>query len=649
MKKRLIAILLSVSCIPLIIASVISFTMFQSKLLDDTDMYGMHEAQAIQNDVRYFISKNMDVLRILSKNEAVISMSPEAIKPVLQKVADDYKDMILIVDDVNGRQIARSDNLGLASVADRPFFKKAVSGKEVISEVLISRTTNLPTIAPAVPIKDAGGNVRGVIQGSLALVKVDQFVKQYSVNGNTVFIVGQDGKIIAHPDSDIKAEDKDISKLEYVQKGLSGQNGRIDTTNRNGQRVLIYYVHDKDSGWLTCVEMPYDAIMAKPRIIMYQMIVLLFITTVLVGFAGFYFAGKIVNPLTELAARFTKVADGDLAVAEIHVQSRDEIGQLGTAFNTMLTSFRNIVRQVCVSSEKVAASSQQLTASANESAHTTNEVAGIIGDLGQGLDIQMTSVNNTAQVVSGMSQSIEQVASDTAEASVGSERTAQAAREGEKAVTAAIEQMNHIEKVVTHSSLAVSKLGERSKEIGQIIDTITSIAGQTNLLALNAAIEAARAGEQGRGFAVVAEEVRKLAEQSQTAAEKIGVLVGEIQGETGAAVSTMTEGVEAVKEGTDVVAKAGKAFADISGLIDTVSAQVGQAMVGAQHTLQGSRQIVESIGGIEGICRQIADQSQQVSAATEEQSAAVEEIAAASQALAKMAEQLQNEVRKFKI
>jgi len=93
------------------------------------------------------------------------------------------------------------------------------------------------------------------------------------------------------------------------------------------------------------------------------------------------------------------------------------------------------------------------------------------------------------------------------------------------AVEKAITQMGHIEESVIRSAHVVAKLGERSKQIGQIVDTISGIAGQTNLLALNAAIEAARAGEQGRGFAVVAEEVRKLAEQSQDAAKQIPSII----------------------------------------------------------------------------------------------------------------------------
>jgi methyl-accepting chemotaxis protein len=633
----------------LIIASTITYFMFEAKVIGDYNKASMDKAETIQNDVHYFINRNMDALRLIAKNQTIVSMDPAAMKPILVQVAKDYTDMIFIVEDLRGKQIARSDNLNLANVGDRPWFKKAVSGQDTISEVLISRTTNLPTIAPAVPIKDDAGIVRGVIQGSLGLHKLDGFVKQRSINGSIVYLVAQDGKVIAHPDSNIKPEEKDLSKVDYVQKGLGGQSGIAETTNRTGQKVLIYYVFDKENGWLTCIETPYEVLLGQTQAILYRMLMLLAVTVLVVCAAGYLIAGRMINPLTSLVSRFREVAGGNLAVDEINVSSHDEIGQLGIAFNGMLTNLRNIVRQVANSAEQVAASSQQLTASAGESAQATNQVAGVIGDLAQGLDGQMNSVRDTVQVVDKIGLSIQQVAKDTAVVSTSSGMTAKAAADGEKAIEAAIDQMTNIEAVVINSSHAVGKLGERSKEIGQIIETISDIAGQTNLLALNAAIEAARAGEQGRGFAVVAEEVRKLAEQSQEAAKKIGMLVGEIQGETVLAVNAMSNGVQAVKLGTDVVSKAGSAFSHISELIHDVSRQVTETMTVVEQTTHGSGQIINSVKQIEKLCMVISDQAQMVSAATEEQSASAQEIAASSQAMAKLAEELQSAVKQFKM
>ena len=213
----------------------------------------------------------------------------------------------------------------------------------------------------------------------------------------------------------------------------------------------------------------------------------------------------------------------------------------------------------------------------------------------------------------------------------------------------AVVQMAHIEQTVIASAQVVAKLGDRSKEIGQIVDTISGIAGQTNLLALNAAIEAARAGEQGRGFAVVAEEVRKLAEQSQEAAKQIATLIGEIQSETDQAVVAMNNGTREVKLGAEVVNASGQSFQEITGLVMQVSGQVKEISAAIEQMASGSQQIVESVKQIDELSKTASGEAQTVSAATEEQSASMEEIASSSQALANLAQNLRQAVSKFQI
>ena len=214
----------------------------------------------------------------------------------------------------------------------------------------------------------------------------------------------------------------------------------------------------------------------------------------------------------------------------------EEIEQLAESFNQMLSDLRNIISQVSDSAEQVAASSEELTASAEQSAQAANK-----------------------------------------------------AKEGGKSLEKAVNQMVQIEQRVNHSGQVVTTLGERSNEIGQIVDTIAGIAGQTNLLALNAAIEAARAGEQGWGFAVVAEEVCKLVEQSQDAEKKIATLISEIQGDADKAVIAMSEGTREVKIGTTVVTTAGHAFLEIVALITEASSQV-QETSGAVHQMESGIQ-----------------------------------------------------------
>lgn len=356
-------------------------------------------------------------------------------------------------------------------------------------------------------------------------------------------------------------------------------------------------------------------------------------------------------PLGKIVAHLTYFADKDFSndVSQEFLVRKDEFGKIAFASNKVTESMRMLIRQMEESAEQLSAASEELAASAQQSAQVTTQVATAISEVAAGSGKQLSAIDDTSAVVEQMSAGIQQVAANTNNVAGTSDKTAVAAQEGNQAIETAVKQMNTIEQTVSKSAMVVEKLGERSKEIGQIVDTISGIAGQTNLLALNAAIEAARAGEQGKGFAVVAEEVRKLAEQSQEAAKQIADLIGGIQAETETAVSAMQDGTKEVRKGSEVVNTAGKDFAAIATLVKEVSKEVQDISAAIQQMASGSQQIVDSVKSIDNISKNTAEHAQTVSAAAEEQSASMEQIAASSQSLAKMAETLQSAISHFKI
>lgn len=370
---------------------------------------------------------------------------------------------------------------------------------------------------------------------------------------------------------------------------------------------------------------------------------------IVLGMSGWYITRIIATPLNAMVLFCKELAAGDFRDRPRKILRKDEIGQVDDALTDMRDTLRKLMKRINESSEQLAASSEELTASADQSAQAANQVAVSITDVSHGAEEQLNAVNNTSAVVQQMSASIQQVAANANEVAGQTAQAADKAKEGNESVDKAVNQMASIEQTVTASAQVVAKLGERSKEIGQIVDTISGIAGQTNLLALNAAIEAARAGEQGRGFAVVAEEVRKLAEQSQDAAKQIATLIGEIQGDTEKAVVAMDDGTREVKLGAEVVNESGKAFQEIATMVTNVSDQTREISAAIEEMAIGSQQIVGSVKKIDELSKKASGEAQTVSAATEEQSASMEEIASSSQALAHLAMDLREAVSRFQI
>ena len=185
--------------------------------------------------------------------------------------------------------------------------------------------------------------------------------------------------------------------------------------------------------------------------------------------------------------------------------------------------------------------------------------------------------------------------------------------------------------------------------IGQIVESVSAIADQTNLLALNAAIEAARAGEAGKGFAVVAEEVRKLAAESQAAAENIKEKIGTIQRATDKTVQVMENGTARVADGTASIRQVGEQFQSIIERIDDIREQVSDIAEIIEVVNKGAGNIVHAVDSIDAASHKAGESTRVISAETQQQSASNEEIAAASQALATLAEEMQSAVNKFRV
>ena len=356
----------------------------------------------------------------------------------------------------------------------------------------------------------------------------------------------------------------------------------------------------------------------------------------------------IVGPLNQMVAVCSKLRDGDFRDAPRQIHREDEFGRMANVLADMRTNLNKLMKQINSSVDQIASSSEELTASSAQSANAATQVAESVTSAAGSVEQQGVSVDDSAAAVQKVTASVEKITKETGKASNNAAAAAQQAEEGSKAIDSSVAQIQSVEKTVTATAEIVDKLGARSQEIGQIIGTISDIADQTNLLALNAAIEAARAGEAGRGFSVVADSIRKLAEQSQQAAQQIAELIEAIQTDTSSAVDSMQQGRTAVVQGTHSVEGLHGVFAQITEHVAGVSRQVGRTAEAVRVVDADSERISEAVGRIDAHSKKVAEEMQSVSAATQEQSASAEEIASASDALARLAQELQLSMQKFK-
>jgi methyl-accepting chemotaxis protein len=347
------------------------------------------------------------------------------------------------------------------------------------------------------------------------------------------------------------------------------------------------------------------------------------------------------NCLVSLAEGLTALRNGDLTVdaqpvtTSIEARGGEAIGSLGETFNSMLlkaqgglglynetrTELATMIQQISTTSSSVSDASQRVALTSDETGNAIGEIARAVGDVASGAERQV-------QMVDAAKRSTEETATSAGEARIAAEQGVQSAQEATDAIAAVRESSGEL-------VAAMASLAGRSEKIGGIVDTITGIADQTNLLALNAAIEAARAGEQGRGFAVVAEEVRKLAEESQSAAKTIAGLIKEIQGETAHVVEIVEDGAKRTDESARVVVHARDAFIRIGENVNDMTSRI--------------EQILTATSEVAAVAEQASAATQEVSASTEETTASTQEIASSAALLARSAEELDVLVTRFRI
>lgn len=312
--------------------------------------------------------------------------------------------------------------------------------------------------------------------------------------------------------------------------------------------------------------------------------------------ASIWVARSVTKPLENCVKHAQRISEGDLSQAISH-DRKDEIGHLMDSLNEMTKSLSQLVNDVHSSADEVSQESKSITAMNQQASES--------------MSTQHAHINEVSQSIEQMSDSFSEVARNTSDAASRASESGQIAQAGGGAVKDTIAGIDSIHGAVNVGVESVLRLGERGKEIGEIVHIIKEVADQTNLLALNAAIEAARAGESGRGFAVVADEVRGLANKTASAADEISRSISESQSDTEMSIEHMQRGAELVNAGADHAAQAGSSLNQVVDSADEVIQMVQSIATATEQQSQVATTIVTNIDSIRQGAQETSDGCQQ--------------------------------------
>lgn len=659
-RTKIIAWLALSIMVLLIILGVSIYVKTNNTIIPLTEEMSNEIVKASSGQIGEWVKANSKEMEFLSNTDLIKSMDKKSIEPFLKEMKAHKEDIeMYFVADKNGNMWNTLD-IEL-NISERDYFKDILSGKkeQVITDAVVSITTNKNIFIIAQKI-EKDGQVVGVLGATVLLDTLTDISSKIKVGNAFGSVVDGSGLIMAHPDDNVimklnllKASESGYKGLEELANEMvSGNSGRGHYNRPTGEEVIGLYASIPNTpNWTLLITLPTADMKKEANSMLRTILVIVIVILIIVIGVAAYISKIITDPIIDSTEHLKIVATGDFTkeVSEKLIKRTDEFGELGKAVSKMQDDMKALISNIKESADTVNESSSELLEVANNSSKISSDIAEAINQIAISSCDQAKDTEVMVNKSEDLGVRIENTNELIVEVHNISNDTNKLSEEGLGIIKVldekTIDSMNKSAEI-NHVILDVSKYANNAESITGLIDNISS---QTNLLALNASIEAARAGEAGKGFAVVAAEIRKLSEGTATATNDIKELIRNIQEKANNAVSAMEDVKTISEEQNQSIENTGSIFKKTSKALKILVDKMNQVKNYAEDMEESKDEIINAIANISAITEETSSSTEEISASTEEQLASIERIAEHAQTSKELADNLKNEIDKFKI
>ena len=651
-KTKLIAIMLLVAIIPLLVAMAISYKISTDNAKEVTRQNLDWQAKYIESEIDNIFTKCETALKSFASSQQTIAFlkgeltDSSEVKAQMVAINESFGDTnTIVMSNTSGDMVLRSDDGALKNIAERDYFQGAMSGSTFISNVFISSVTSTRNICVAVPIYDNDKKtVLGVVHKTL---NPDDIHELLAANAEEAFLVDKEATMVAHSDFEIAVDDEPVSYPTSPYMTSDEETGFYVSTAK-GYPVYCSYVKNPVSGYTVCAAKTEADVVAEANRGAMLIVVVGIIMALAVFVLSFFVSRSFTNPIIEVNKLLSALANGEFRKADKHTDRSDEFGEMIGNANSLIDKLSSIVGHIKNSSNTVGESSEELSNMADQIAATTESVAEAVQQIASGAAEQAEEVQSAVESTNQITHAVDDVQSSTADMSNLANRMKAASEASSDSLSTLQNTSSEMTTKIEEISTKISSTQNAVANINERVEGISGIAAQTNLLSLNASIEAARAGEAGKGFAVVAEEIRKLADDSESLASEIRSLMDELLAEAEDAVNAAAQ----VMMGNEEQQKAlGETLVAVDGMLKDIEETVTSVtqISGAADTCVSSNTVVaNAMSSLSAISEENAASTETTGASVEELSATVTTLAESATHLKDIAEQLNEEMKFFK-